>query len=222
MTTSTRSIPPNTPTTPENGSDSQGRAQGPYTGPVLALSDDRARIERILDRLDITDDLTERADLASELVRAASRHEDVVQRAVVPALEGRAEHSLLNRLATQRDELRQAMDYIHHRTQHLAARNAHAGNPDGLEDAIDNVGEMLRAILKDEDVHLIVLVHDLDAPAQLGLEHAVKKALRHAAERPKPARTSVGRMASNIATKLDHKFEDASTPGHPGAETIDG
>jgi hypothetical protein len=189
---------------------------------VLVLLDDRARIDRILNRLDVTDDLIERADLASELVRAASRHEDVVERAVLPALDGRTNDGLLVQLATQRDELREAMDYIHHRTQHLAPRNAHAGDAQGLEDAIDDVAERLRALLKDEDADVIALVPDLDPPAQLALEKVVKRALRHAAERPKPARTPIGRIASNIATKLDHVFEDASTPGHPGAETIDG
>jgi len=193
-----------------------------YAGPVLVLLDDRARIDRILNRLDLTEDLTERADLASELVRAASRHEDVVERAVLPALDGRTNDGLLVQLATQRDELREAMDYIHHRTQHLAPRNAHAGDAQGLEDAIDDVAERLRALLKDEDADVIALVPDLDPPAQLALEKVVKRALRHAAERPKPARTPIGRIASNIATKLDHVFEDASTPGHPGAETIDG
>jgi hypothetical protein len=222
MTASTRSVPPKTGTTIANGNDGEAGFEGLYTGPVLVLLDDRARIDRILNRLDVAEDLTERADLASELVRAASRHEDVVERAVLPALEGRTNDGLLEKLATQRDELRQAMDYIHHRTQHLTPRNAHAGDPQGLEDAIDDVADRLTVLLKDEDAQVIGLVRDLDPPAKLALETVVKKALRHAAERPKPARTPIGRIASNIATKLDHIFEDASTPNHPGAETIDG
>jgi hypothetical protein len=196
--------------------------EGLYTGPVLVLLDDRARIDRILNRLDVADDLTERADLASELVRAASRHEDVVERAVLPALEGRTNDRLVQQLATQREELRKTMDYIHHRTQHLAPRNAHAGDAQGLEDAIDEVADRLTILLKDEDSQVIRLVRDLDPPAKLALDKAVEKAFRHAAERPKPARTPIGRIASNFATKLDHVFEDASPPAHPGAKTIDG
>ena len=222
MTASTGSVPEKNGTTFANANGVEGGIEGLYTGPLLVLLDDRARIDRILNRLDITEDLTERADLASELVRAASRHEDVVERAVLPALEGRTNVSLLEQLATQRDELRQAMDYIHHRTQHLAPRNAHAGDAQGLEDAIDDVADRLTILLKDEDAQVVGLVRDLDPSAKLALEKAVKKALRHAAERPKPARTTVGRIASNMATKLDHVFEDASTPAHPGAETIDG
>lgn len=220
MTTSTRPAPPKTGITFSN--DEGPGTEASNAGPVLALLDDRARIERILDRLEVTEDLTERADLASELVRAASRHEYVVERAVLLALEGRMDESVLERLASQRDELRQAMEYIHQRTKHMAPRNAHAGDAQGLEDAIWDVAERLWVLLKDEDANVIRLVRDLGPAAELELEHAVKKALRHAAERPKPARTSIGRIASNMATKLDHAFEDASTPAHPGSGTIDG
>src|ERR1700722_6031801 len=116
-------------TTDKNGKSSPTAVTG---DPLHVLVDDRARIERILDRLEITEDLPERADLASELVRAASRHEDVVERAVLPALAGMADEGALQRLATKRAALRKAMDYVHHRTQHMAARNAHAGDAQGL------------------------------------------------------------------------------------------
>ena len=196
--------------------------EGFSSDPLPGLSEDRARSERILDRLDITEDLVERADLASELVRAASRHEDVIERAVLPGLKDRLDESILERLATQRDEVREAMEYIRGRTQHLAARNAHAGDAQGLEDAIFDVTERLRALLSDEDAKVIALVHDLDPEARQELETAVEKTSKNAAEQPKPARTSLGRMASNIATKLDRVFEDVATPEHPGAETTDG
>jgi hypothetical protein len=45
------------------------------------LQEERLRIDRIVSRLDVTDDLTERADLASELVRSVSRYEDTIERA---------------------------------------------------------------------------------------------------------------------------------------------
>jgi hypothetical protein len=53
------------------------------------LHDERLRIDRIVDRLDLTDDLTERADLASELVRSVSRYEDTLE----PTLFGRMDGS---------------------------------------------------------------------------------------------------------------------------------
>jgi hypothetical protein len=195
---------------------------GSPAGPLDTLQDDRSRIDRILDRLDVTDDLPERADLASELVRAASRHEHVVENAVVPSVEGDLDAGALERLTTQRDDLRDAMDYIHKRTQHLAPRNAHAGDPQGLEDATADVIGRLRALLADEDATVAPLVDGLDPQGKQELDAAVKKSSRHAAERPKPARTAIGRVASNIATKMDHTVQDMSTPDHPGADTIEG
>ena len=50
-----------------------------------AFSEERARIERIISRLDVTADLIERADLGSELVRAVSRYEDTFERALLAA-----------------------------------------------------------------------------------------------------------------------------------------
>ena len=148
----------------------------PYPEPLSALRDDYARIERILDRLEISEDLPERADLASELVRAASRHEDVMERAVLPALAGRSDERAQERLATERDELRAAMDYIHHRTQHMTPRNAHTGDAQGLEDAIFDVTERLRVILRDEGTDVIAFVDGLDPPAQETLKKSVEKA----------------------------------------------
>jgi len=186
------------------------------------LVEDRERIDRIIERLELTDDLPERADLASELVRAASRHEDVVEHAVVPAVQELEEETSVTRITGQRQEIRQAMEYIHGRTQHLAARNAHADDPQGLEDAITDVTGKLRLLLAGEDDHLIPLLGQLDPDAVTALTKAVEKASRHAAERPKPARTALGKRASNIATKIDHVLEDVATPDHAGAKTVEG
>jgi hypothetical protein len=114
------------------------------------------------------------------------------------------------------------MDYIHRRTQHLAARNAHAGDPQGLEDAIADVSRRLRTLLAQEDAATAALIDGLDPDAHQNLEAEMEKASRHAAERPKPARTALGRMVSNVATRIDHAFEDVATPDHAGADTVDG
>ena len=53
------------------------------------LHDERLRIDRIVSRLDITDDLVERADLASELVRSVSRYEDMIERSLLYASQNR-------------------------------------------------------------------------------------------------------------------------------------
>jgi len=62
----------------------KGRQEGlPTFG---GFSGDRLRIDRIIDRLDVTGDLVERADLGSELVRAVSRYEDTFERTLRPRL----------------------------------------------------------------------------------------------------------------------------------------
>jgi hypothetical protein len=200
----------------------QDEALGSAPKPTRVFDEDRARIGRILDRLPATVDHAERADLASELVRAASRHEDVFEHAVLPALESRIDDTVREQMASQRSALREAMDYIHRRTQHLAARNAHADDPQGLEDAIADVSQRLVTLLALEDSATTVLIGGLDPEAKQDLEAAVEKASRHAAERPRPARTALGRIVSNVATKIDHSFEDVATPDHAGAETIEG
>jgi hypothetical protein len=146
----------------------------------------------------------------------------VIEHAVLPFLDDRLDDSVREQMAWRRTELRESMDYIHRRTQHLAARNAHAGDPQGLEDAIADVSQKLPTLLAQEEAATAALIDGLDPDAHRGLEAAVEKASRHAAERPKPARTAFGRMVSNVATKIDHAFEDVATPDHAGAGTIDG
>jgi len=187
---------------------------------------DRERMDRILDRLDSTENLVERADLASELVRAASRYEDTLERAVEPALFPRGPDPDVTRLhldwAQDRDDLREVMTVIHQRTMHVDPRNVHAPDPQGFEDALDDVERRLRARLADEDRRLAALFGQLSADERRRLAAQVAAAARHASERPKPPRTAVGRFVANTHVKLDHNLEDVSHPEHPGAGTIKG
>jgi hypothetical protein len=197
-------------------------AQGPTGGdellptPLSALEDDRDRIVRIMDRLAEETLHEERADLATELVRAGSRYLDVMERAVLPVL-GDEES---DEDAAQRSKVRDRMEYIHQRTKHMAARNAHMGDPDGLEAAIEDVSIGLRERLAADD-RVIDQVRQLSSERAEHLAAAVDKVSRHASERPRPLPTPLGRLLSNASTKLDHTFEDISSPRHPGAETID-
>lgn len=77
--------------------------------PVLEpLAEDRARIERIVARLEVTDDRTERADLAAELSRPASRYEHTVEHVLAdhPQADGAP------RLEPQREDLRDALSMV--------------------------------------------------------------------------------------------------------------
>jgi hypothetical protein len=177
------------------------------------FSEDRLRIDRILDRLDVTDDLTERADLGSELVRAVSRYEDTFERVLRPRSE-ESSPELVVELDRDREALRDAMDEIHQRTMGIDPRNVHASDGQGFEDTLAAVVVSLRKLLIVEDREISQLVGTM-APAE-------RQAFRSASERPRPPRTAVGRFLSNAHVKLDHTLEDVSTPRHPGADTVNG
>jgi hypothetical protein len=189
---------------------------------LAPLDDERARIERILDRLETTEDLIERADLASELVRSASRYEDTLERTVWP-MASNVPTAALKELADDREALREVMMVIHERTMHVDPRNVHAPDPQGFEDTLEEVAQRLRAILLDEDRQITVIEAALGSPDEREkLTNDIAHALHTASERPKPPRTRLGRALVNANVKLDHTLEDVSSPQHPGSDTIKG
>src|SRR5580698_6531211 len=104
----------------EQGLEGTGYPFGPF-------SEHRDRIERITSRLDVADDLSERADLGSELVRSVSRYEDTFERAILPRLHDLSQ-PMLDQLKEDREALTEAMDEIHHRTMGIDPRNVHASD----------------------------------------------------------------------------------------------
>jgi hypothetical protein len=185
------------------------------------LHDERLRIDRIVSSLDVTDDLTERADLASELVRSVSRYEDTIERSLFVRL-AESPHAVLEELNRQRDELRDAMTVIHKRTMGIDPRNVHTSDGQGFEDTLEDVVHRLRALLLGEDRQIAALMGSLGPEDRQQVSDDVAHAFRSASERPHPPHTAVGRFFSNAHVKLDHKFEDVATPSHPGADTING
>jgi hypothetical protein len=183
---------------------------------------DRLRIDRIIDRLDVTDDLAERADLGSELVRAVSRYEDTFERIVRPRLVGSGSDHLLGALDRDQEELREVMDEIHQRTMGIDPRNVHASDGQGFEDALAAVVAEVRTLVVLEDREIEGVVATLESPQRRELAEEVIHAHRSASERTRPPWTTVGRILRNAHVKLDHTFEDVATPHHPGADTVDG
>jgi hypothetical protein len=206
------------PATDDNGSPSTPQSEGDAAGVLGPLQDERLRIDRIVSRLEITDDLVERADLASALVRSVSRYEDTVERALFTRLDGAAP----DELSVDRYELREAMTVIHDRTTGIDPRNVHASDGQAFEDTLDEVVVKLRALLADEDGAIAELIGSLGPEARRSLAEEIAHTFHNASERPHPRHTSIGRFLSNAHVKLDHTFEDVSTPRHPGSDTING
>ena len=182
------------------------------------LHDERLRINRIVDRLDLTDDLTERADLASELVRSVSSYEDTLERTLFPRIDGLDDAEL----KAERHHLRDALNVIHERTTGIDPRNVHASDGQTFEDTLSDAVVTLRRLLSGEDRRMGSLLESLDPDERNQLAEEITTAFRSASERPDPPHTTFGRFISNVRVKLDHKFEDVATPTHPGSDTVDG
>ncbi len=203
----------------------QHQDEGWLPGALAPLEGERARIERILARLDVADTPVERADLGSELVRNTSRYEDTLERAVFASSGDDSNENIpgqLEHLATLREQLREPMSHIHEMTMHVDPRNVHAHDPESFENALAETVRRLRNLLAAEDTLIFELVDHLDAEAADRLSTRVAHTFRHASERPRPPKSALGRLISNAHVKLDHTLEDVATPQHPGAETIDG
>jgi hypothetical protein len=200
-----------------HGSDPSGSIS-PLFG---AFSEERSRIDRITNRLDIATDPSERADLGSELVRSISRYEDTFERAILPRLKEH-DQAVLDHMESDREALREAMDDIHQRTMGIDPRNVHASDGQGFEDSLASVVVEIRRLLVLEDGEIVSLQQSLAADEQQLLADEVIQAFKSASERPRPPRTAVGRFISNAHVKLDHTLEDVATPHHPGADTVAG
>lgn len=185
------------------------------------LSSDRARIERIVMRLQDTDDTTERADLGSALVRAVARYEDTLERSLVPRFRGVVPDDELERQASRRHVLRDAMTVIHERTMHIDARNVHISDPAAFEEALDDVLRCVEEQLPAEERALRQLFAKVPSIEHEEIARSVAAAANHASERPHPPKSKLGRFVANAHVKLDHAVEDVSTPHHPGAGVID-
>jgi hypothetical protein len=186
------------------------------------LQEERQRIDRIVSRLEVTDDLVERADLASELVRSASRYEDTLERSLFTRLEGVASEEALDVLDRDRYQLREAMTVIHDRTMGIDPRNVHASDGQGFEDTLEEVLTRLQGLLDNEDGAIAALIGSLEPEARRSLAGEIAHTFQNASERPHPPHSAIGRIISNAHVKLDHVLEDVSTPSHPGADTVKG
>lgn len=184
------------------------------------LEEDRALIERILARLDETTDLTERADLAAELVRAVSRYEDVMERAMEPALRRYLPTQEIEAIDVAREEMRAALDVIHQRTTHVDPRNVHRGDAQGFEDALDVAITELVGLLALDDRASRALWQALSEEERRQLEGEVGHASRHASEQPHPPKTALGRLMSNAKVKMDHSMRDVSTRSKEARSTL--
>jgi hypothetical protein len=186
------------------------------------LADIRKQLFTILDLLEQSDDPVVRADLASELVGACSRYEDVKARVIYPALErlvGDGEE--LSRGDEDRRDVRAALTEIRKRTRNVKPLNAHFEDPEGFEAALDDLVSLIHSHVEHEDEILFPALAGLPADERQHLRSEVKDGVAHASTYPNPPKHLLGRAVVAVIEKLERGPQDESDSYHPGVELLD-
>jgi hypothetical protein len=190
-----------------------------------SAQDDRARIDRILERLGETSERTERADLASELVRSCSRYEDSIERALrCGAVPDDVRARYADEVASHRKALRHHMGEVQRRTLRVRPQHVHWSDAIGFETALGETIGLMESLMGVEDSLMGELEAGLDEEEKASLQRRLERARKHASERPTPARTRLGRrLLVNLDVKLNHQpLDDTAMPHHRGRPVIHG
>jgi hypothetical protein len=178
-------------------------------------------IDQILGRLDVSTDLPERAELAGELVRAASRYADIVERAVEPLVRQHQPAAVVDELDRSREQVRAALEPIQEATMHVDPRNVHAPDPQGFEDALGHaMEEVSEQLAREEDVPEAA-IDDASPAERAALAAQVRVAARDASEWPRPPKTHVGRRVANARVHIDRLLRRLTTSTREGIEPLD-
>ncbi len=188
--------------------------------PLHDLQGERDLLEQALDRLAITEDAVERADLAEAIALLGARYENVMEEALYPVLSHAFGPSAVTAAEQKLDAVRTALKEMRSRTRHVKAINAHVGDPDGFEAAITAMADALRALLTDEDAHLIPLAEMLYGSDVDHLVERTDHALARVTSLPDPPRHAVLRRLASAKETVDLALHDESTTWHPGLQKL--
>jgi hemerythrin-like domain-containing protein len=194
--------------------------QIPYV--LEPLAEIRRQLFTILDLLEQNDDPVVRADLASELVGAGSRYEDVKARVIYPALERLVgDEQELVRGDEERRAVRQALTEIRKRTRNVKPLNAHLEDPEGFEAALEELVSRIRSHVEHEDEILFPALAGLGAEDRRRVRSEVADGVAHASTYPNPPKHLVGRALVSVLEKLERGPQGESDSYHPGVELLD-
>lgn len=186
------------------------------------VEQDRQQLLAVLSLLDEATEPEVRADLAEELVRVCARYEDVMSRALYPALRDEfPDLQALDEVDRRQKEVRDAMRDVDGRTRHVKPINVHADDPEGFEDALERLIASVRSELRLEDRVVPDLVSQLDSDSAERLRSKLTAAVAHATSHPDPPENPIARLVTTAVDKLDRKLEDSSTTSHPGRQRLD-
>jgi hypothetical protein len=184
-------------------------------------ADTRQRVFTIVQLLERTSDPAERADLASELVAACAQYEDVITRAVYPAVLDDPDNASQRAVEDEDVELRELLGDIRSRTLHVKPAYVHADDPQGFEGALAQLVDAIHVHIGHQDRVLFGELDRLDARTATGLRSDVQAAVAHASTHPDPPHSALGRAFVAVEEFVERKVKDESTPWHPGKRHLD-
>ena len=191
----------------------------PFT--LQAVAGDRELLTQCLDALDSDRPAVERADLALAIALLAARYENVLSDSVYPQIaDGGSDQSEADGVAVRLQRAREAIGVIRADMRGVAAINAHASDPEGVDEDIDDLAVSLRELLEYEATNLFPLVERLSHGDAERLREAIESASRHQTSLPDPPENGALRRVAEVKEAIGLSLNDHSTPWHPGIEAV--
>ncbi len=176
---------------------------------------------RCVDVMNEDADPVVRADIANEIVESVSRYENVKHDVLYPWLRKTGRQAAqLDRAERDQHDVRRALVNIRNRMHNVKPVNAHASDPEGLENSVEVLVDSVRSHLRHEDQELLPMVERLDASEAKELGDKIEIAAAHASGHPDPPHNRLGRKLMSLGETAERVLHDQSTPWHPGLDRV--
>ena len=191
--------------------------------PLQPIDEDRRLLLRYLDGLEAAHLPVERADLAGAIAVLAARYENVLTDAFYPQIvESLGMRDTIARGDDLQSEARLAIEVVRDDLRDVAPIDAHAGDPERVDAAIDAMAVSLRSLLEFEDAELFTLIDHLTADELPVLRERIAKASLHQTSLPDPPVNGLIRKLAEVKESIGLALNDHSTEWHPGIERVEG
>ena len=184
------------------------------------LQAERNLLEQSMDAMEHTASPTERADLAHAIALLGARYESVMQDSVYYAVRDVYGPAVLTKAEEKVEAVRAALKGMRAKTRHVKPINAHADDPDGFEQTIEEMVKALRSLIAYEDEALIPLVDELDGQGARLLAERMEIGMARETSLPDPPDNPILRKLATLKETVGLALNDESTPWHPGLEHI--
>ena len=128
---------------------------------------------------------------------------------------GGSDQSEADGVAVRLQRAREAIGVIRADIRGVAAINAHASDPEGVDEDIDDLAVSLRELLEYEATNLFPLVERLSHGDAERLREAIESASRHQTSLPDPPENGALRRVAEVKEAIGLSLNDHSTRGIP-------